>query len=32
MGVLKGFDVAEFSAIKANPDFETCLKARDYAK
>ena len=31
MGVLKGFDVAEFSAIEANPDFETCLKARDYA-
>lgn len=32
MGVLKGFEVAEFGGLEANPDFDTCLKARDYAK
>lgn len=27
-----GFDFVEFGGIEVNPDFDTCLKARDFAK
>lgn len=30
--LLKDFDWLEFGGIEANPDFETCLKATDFAK
>lgn len=29
---MNGFDFVEFGGIEANPDFDICLKARDFAK